>query len=88
MSTHTPPAEAPTNPSLFVIGGNGRWGKGTTLVAAKAAFRAYGGRLSDGYTILTFDADTEFRGVDDLGRTHWNGNHPHVRDVQPRGSKR
>ncbi len=65
-----------------------RWGTGATLDAAKRNWQwrsgGQGGRLSDGYTVYTFDADTEFHGVDDMGRYSYRGNPPQVREVKSR----
>lgn len=55
----------------IVVIGMYYWGKGETLAEAKANFRKQGGVLSNGYTIYTFDAETEFIGVDDMARFHY-----------------
>lgn len=52
----------------FVVYGAYYWGKGKTLPEAKKQFQKSGGHLSDGYTVLLFDADTIFDGVDGMGR--------------------
>lgn len=70
--------------TIVVIGPN-YWGKGATLAEAKRNFTKFGGCLSDGYLILTFSAETEFIGVDDIGRYHWRGDVPARREVKPRG---
>lgn len=67
-----------------VVIGHHYWGKGETLPEAKANFRRFGGRLSLGYRILEFDAETEFLGVDDMGYYRWKGNAPTEKDVAPR----
>lgn len=48
------------------------WGKGATLAEAKRKFYEEGGRLSRGYTILVFDADTVLEGVDLMGRYYYH----------------
>jgi hypothetical protein len=77
----------PTGETVVIIGG-GYWAKGTDLPDAKKNFRKYGGSLSRGYGIVTFDAETEFHGVDDFGRYHWKGNKPTIREVKPRKTAR
>ncbi len=67
----------------LIMGGN-RWGAGADLAAAKKEWQRQGGVLSRGYTVLTFDADTEFHGVDQMGRLHYRGNGPAERQVKPR----
>lgn len=56
----------------FVVYGQFYWGKGTTLPEAKKNFTAEGGRLSAGYTVLTFDAETKFDGADAMGRYYFS----------------
>jgi hypothetical protein len=68
----------------FVVYGNRRWGAGATLAEAKANFRAQGGRLSDGYGVLTFDADSEFLGLDVFGRYDYVGTRPEETHVPAR----
>ena len=60
-----------TNGPTFLVAGNHYYGTGPDLTTAKANFRKYGGTLSDGYTIVEFDSETEFVGMDDLGRYHY-----------------
>ncbi len=67
------------NPSgipTIVVAGHYSWGKGATLAEAKKNFGRNGGKLSDGYIVLTFDGETEFLGFDVMGRYSWNGNRP------------
>jgi hypothetical protein len=66
----TPPV-VPEDVGCTLIMGGHTWGKGVNLIAAKAAFRSYGGRLHDGYLVLKFDDVTEFMGVDQMGRVSW-----------------
>jgi hypothetical protein len=68
----------------IVIYGGQRWGRGSDLAEAKRNWRAQGGRLSNGYVVLTFDAATEFKGFDQMGRYHWVGNEPTEQEIQPR----
>lgn len=67
----------------YVVYGQGSWGWGTGLVQAKDNFRRHGGKLLRGYSILTFDADTEFHGIDQMGRYRYKGNPPTESDVAP-----
>ena len=76
-----------TTTETHVVIGNGSWGSGDTLAEAKANFRRHHGRLSDGYVALTFDADTEFVGVDQMGYVHWKGNAPAEAHHPARGRK-
>jgi hypothetical protein len=71
----------------ILIMGNRRWGVGATLAEAKRNWQAQGGRLSDGYTIITFDADTEFHGVDQMGRYQYVGNEPKAENVNRVGKR-
>jgi hypothetical protein len=70
-----------------VVLGYWQWGAADTLPDAKRNFQAQHGRVSDGYMILVFDADTEFLGVDDVGRYHYRGNAPTETLVKPRGRR-
>jgi hypothetical protein len=56
------------NGKTYVVYGQYYWGKGTTLEAAQKRFEEEGGELDRGYAILTFDEETEFQGVDQMGR--------------------
>lgn len=67
-----------------VVIGQWRWGKGESLGEAKRNFQKQGAKLSAGYTVLTFDQETSFEGVDQMGRVHWRGNEPKVEEVSPR----
>lgn len=70
-----------------VIGGDGmygKWGGGLNLATAKREFRNQGGKLGLGYTALFFDTDTEFLGVDQMGRVSWRGNEPVATEKAPR----
>jgi hypothetical protein len=77
---------------LFVIVGlgsvGGRWAKGSTVDAAKAAFRREGGQLSKGYTVYTFTHASSFEGVDMMGGVNWQGERPASREVKPWGKAR
>ena len=68
----------------IVIIGQNRWGADPKLVIAKAQFKAQGGKLTEGYLVLTFDTKTEFLGVDNFGRYSWKGNPPTEAVVKPR----
>lgn len=63
-------ATTATTADVVVLGPN-YWGKGTTEKEAKAKFREHGGVLSRGYVVLTFDPETTFTGVNDMGYYHW-----------------
>jgi hypothetical protein len=69
-----------------VVFGQLRWGSGTDLIAAKAQFRANGGRLSDGYHVAVFDDETDFLGFGDMGYFYF-GNAPTVTEVAAKGGK-
>jgi hypothetical protein len=71
---------------IVVIGPN-YWGKGPDLKTAKDNFTRHGGRLSGGYRILTFDDETTFLGVNEMGYYSWRGNAPTEKDVAPRKRK-
>lgn len=85
-SPDTPTAET------FVVIGQQYWGKGATVPEAKKNFREQGGRLTGGYVLLTFDAETEFIGVDAVGYLHYKRrddktelpNPPKQKEVKPR----
>lgn len=82
------PLEPGPTGQTVVLGGNGlygKWGYGASLKEAKKAFRSVGGVQKYGYTVLHFDTDTEFLGVDGLGRAHWKGNEPVVNEIAPKG---
>jgi hypothetical protein len=64
----------------YVLIGQNHWGKGSDLAEAKANFRRQGAVLSRGYALLTFDDETEFKGVDEVGRYHYVGNAPEVKE--------
>ncbi len=78
-------ADRPMKGRVVVVG-HGQYGVGATLAAAKRSFTtSYPvGRLSKGYDILTFDADTEFHGIDSSGRYLFAGNPPTVVTIAPR----
>lgn len=79
--------EAETTPARtgqFLIMGGNRWGAGDTVEVAKKNFRIQGGKLTGGYALITFDAQTEFHGVDQFGRYHFKGNSPTVTEVKGR----
>jgi hypothetical protein len=76
-----------------VVAGDFIYGAGPDLATAKREFRNRGGRLSDGYTVLTFDDETDFLGIDQMGRTrtvrkdydwHKQSNSPTTRIVKPK----
>lgn len=85
MSTDKGTAQTPVAPTLII--GQHAWGYSADSVAvAKRNWQNNGGRLSLGYTRVTFMDGQTFAGVDQLGRVHWDGDgEPVVTEVQPRG---
>lgn len=72
------------NYGVTVVIGGGYWGKGATTDAAKREYRRVGGRLGDGYTVLRFDENTLFLGIDGMGSYQWLGDAPEVQHVEGR----
>lgn len=66
----------------FVVIGQGRWGFGENLIRAKKYFTVNGGNLKVAHSIVHFDDATEFKGVDQMGRIHYEGNEPTSVDVE------
>lgn len=65
--------------------GYGKWGKGSTRAEARKNAKYFGGDPTRrGMTVLTFDDETEFLGVDQMGSVHWKGNEPTVEEVAPK----
>lgn len=81
-----PKASTITSPT-FVLIGQWRWAKGENLAAAKRGFTSRGATLGRGYTILEFDAETAFVGIDEAGRYHYKGNAPTITEVPPKPAK-
>lgn len=54
-----------------LIMGQWRYGAGLTLDEAKKNFKAQGGKLTEGLTLIEFTAETEYHGVDQMGRFHY-----------------
>ena len=69
-----------------LIIGAGYWGKGRSLADAKSAFRAAGGLLGSGYTVVYFGEGSTFAGIDGMGGYYWAADSaaPAAYDVQPR----
>jgi hypothetical protein len=65
----------------FVVMSPHYWGKGETLAEAKRNLRKQGGSSKGHHLILEFGEDSEFAGVDELGRYHWDGKPPTVEEV-------
>ncbi len=63
------------------------WGAGEDLDVAKMRLTRAGGTLSNGYIVYTFDSETTFDGVDDMGGIHWQGNVPTMRVVDGKRAK-
>lgn len=59
----------------IVVIGQHYWGKGQDVDEAKRNFKREGGSLVNGYTILEFSNGLIFRGVDQMGRVHWDDQH-------------
>lgn len=68
----------------------GRWayGFGMDLAQAKEFFRGQGARLSDGYVVVTFDDETEWKGIDGFGSIFWDGNEPTQKVVPARKARK
>ena len=67
-----------------IVLGNNYWGKGKDKDEALAQFLKHGGRPGLGYTVVTFDDDTEFVGVHSVdGAVSWRGNEPTHVDIPP-----
>lgn len=74
--------------SIILIMGHYAWGKAETLEAAKRNFTRSGGQLSRGYAIIEYGPNSEFDGVDEMGRYYWKGEKPElVKVVKPRVTK-
>lgn len=74
--------------SYLVIGG-GAFGHAEDLATAKKNFTRFGGALSRGYTIAEFGENLTFKGVDGLGRCHWDGTgEPTITEVAAKGARR
>ena len=73
------------NYGVTVVMGAGHWGKGADLEEAKRNFRAAGGHLTGGYSILRFNDNTLFLGIDGMGSYQWLGDAP---EVEHRGKGR
>jgi hypothetical protein len=73
--------------TTYVIAGWPYWARGDTLDRAKARYRSLGGRLSDGYEILTFGKGSTFRGVNDIGHYFWDGEAPERTVVKARKTR-
>lgn len=73
----------------YVVNGSGRstfagyYGRGATLAEAKANFRKQGGRLTYGYTVLTFGPGSVFLGIGAMGYRYL-GSSPDLYDVRGR----
>ncbi len=61
------------------------WGAGNDLAEAKANVKRHGGRLDAGYTVLVFDNDTQWLGINDVGTAFWNGNRPTITEYSANG---
>jgi hypothetical protein len=73
--------------ATYVIMGPHIWGAGPTLEDAKSEYCAGDGNLSGGYVILTFDDETQFRGINMLGDVRWDGNEPTMERVNMGGGR-
>lgn len=82
-----PPGEwVDAKPTEVVVAGGGYWGKGADEAAAKAEFRRQGGRLGEGYVVLTFGPGSYFVGINAMG-WRYLGEPPAHRTVEPRGKR-
>jgi hypothetical protein len=59
---------------VTLIMGQFRYGAGLTLDEAKKNFTANGGGLTRGLTLIEFTDETEYHGVDQMGRFHYKNN--------------
>lgn len=66
---------------MIVVMSPNYWGKGETVQEAKQNLRRNGGSTAGHHAIITFGEDSEFLGVDEFGRYHWNGSEPTVEEV-------
>lgn len=64
-------------------GFGGSWGTGPDLDAAKRSFTAAGGALAKPYSIVEFDPETLFIGVNGMGYYQFLGDPPAVGQSQP-----
>lgn len=76
----------PTYGQTLIMGGShsgygGVWGYGSDLAEAKKAFRRNDGALGRGYSVIVFDAETDFIGVNPMGGYRFMGNAPTVTEV-------
>ncbi len=61
------------------------WGAGASLEEAKRNVKRHGGRLNAGYTVLVFDNDTQWLGINDVGTAFWKGNRPTITEYSANG---
>jgi hypothetical protein len=71
----------------YVVIGHHYWDKGSTIDEAKKVFRREGGQLIKGYVILTFDAETQFFGVDSHGYYEYKGHAPTITKINARTAR-
>lgn len=62
----------------FLVIGNGYWAIGESVQIAKQKFTRLGGKLANGYDVVTFEPGTQFKGVDFVGSARYIGNAPTV----------
>lgn len=60
----------------YVVVGPHYWGFGLSIVEARDNFRKHGGTVTPNTGIMIFDEDTEFFGIDQMGRYEYKGNPP------------
>lgn len=68
---------------VYLIMGQWRYGAGVTLNEAKKNFTNQGAGLTKGLTVVKFDDETEYHGVDQMGLFHFKGNSPEQIEVPP-----
>jgi len=77
--------------STFLVMGQNRWGRGSSVSEAKHNFRQQGARLGYGYVLVEFPPPLEFTGVDQMGYYHWthhgSATQPIVTEFEPRKQK-
>lgn len=68
---------------VVLLMGQWRYGAGLDLDEAKKNFVAQGAGLTKGLTVIEFDDETEYHGVDGTGFFHFKGNSPKKTEVEP-----
>lgn len=80
-------SDSPGPTGRVLVMGQYYWGVGSTLAGAKHKFKQEGGFLSKGYIVYEFDDETEFLGVDGMGRFNYRGNEPAETRFPPKAAR-